>query len=341
MCAIRFHYTAAFLLLLVSQIVFAAVMLAPALISPHDTSLEGAIRIQPAVLNLGRLPLDTRREVHVKVFNRGGRPIQLAKPITTCGCVTAELSAPIIAAAGEADLTLTIATTPEPTDILQHVSLVSAASRTVVAQMKIEGSAGADIWAHPSSIVAELSDLGRTYVEASIRYADGKEPSRIVADTEQVHVDLLPSTAGEQRFQVSIASQIAGKSTLRVFSSDAAIVAPVLEVPVRWRPRPHLRLTPRRLVVEDVERKSPNVEKTLFVAVDRRKGKAELIVTPLVPWLKVVQQRQLNPHFYELRIGLDLTGAPKVVERNMPILAVGLTGLEQSVIHVPGAIANL
>lgn len=78
--------------------------------STPTTSAPPPVRLEPAEVDLGTVPMETKLPVDVKIYNTGDKPLKILSSRANCGCTAVDLADVVIPPGGSVPLNATFDT---------------------------------------------------------------------------------------------------------------------------------------------------------------------------------------------------------------------------------------
>lgn len=279
-----------------------------------------SIRIEPAVIDLGDVAINSEMEWPVRLTNLSARPITFSPPKTSCGCLSHTIDTFIVSPNEERLLQFRFSTPSTPQQFRHTVLFHSPDLHRHYWQVRIKGQAIAKIWAVPVSLNLTLDKDGNG--KGSI-IVEGLVPDLMVSascDSPNVKVKIAMQSPTTRHVRVSVHDATSsGRGVLKVYNKGKKVI---LEVMLRWESRPYFRCKPSVIHVADCD-DCPDVHnQTIIVLADPERSADGIKATSLFPWLDIGSPEQIGDHVVAFEIGIDKKEVPEVFFEN----AITITG---------------
>jgi hypothetical protein len=267
-----------------------------------------------------------RRAVEVRLVNPGWRSIRLAEPTVNCGCVVVAHRGPVtVPARGETTVALKLTAPGRPSITERTLTLQREDNPEATWSVPLRIVVDADMWAESGPAVLEydlpyLPDQLEA-VPVTVRHKPHVRLDRVESSDPQVVVESVCKSDGEMRLtcRPTAPDRPIGEAALRVFAVGGT--APVLEVPIRWRPRSQVRFVPATLMLDGFAALGPRFERRVDLFF--RGEVAEFDVKPLVPWATVRSERT-SASGATIWVGFDGPAMPANFDQ--PLVQVSIPG---------------
>lgn len=164
---------------------------------PVDTT--PVIRVEPEVLDLGEMIVDTAKTGKVKLINISDKPVTIAKAITSCGCTTAGTPKEPIAPGASAEVEISLKPGPKPgVPLSKRVTFQIDGHAPVM--LTVQGKVPAYIVMTPDML--EAPGEGKTNEGEIIVKSVDNTPFRITAVTPPILPDAGTEAAVEHKVHV-------------------------------------------------------------------------------------------------------------------------------------------
>jgi ankyrin repeat protein len=185
--------------------------------APVDTT--PVVKVEPEVLDLGEMVVDTAKTGKVKITNISDKPVTIAKAITSCGCTTAGAPKDPIAPGASAEVEITLKPGPKPgVPLSKRVTFQIDGHAPVM--VTVQGKVPAYITMTPDLL--EAPGEGKTADGAiTLKTVDGTTPFKITSVVPPV----VPDAAGDAKVEHVVhvdwkAWDETGKSIKLTFTTD-------------------------------------------------------------------------------------------------------------------------
>ena len=151
------------------------------------------VKIEPEVLDLGEMVVDTAKSGKVKITNISDKPVTIAKAITSCGCTTAGAPKDPIPPGGSAEVEITLKPGPKPgVPLSKRVTFQIDGHAPMM--VTVQGKVPAYINMMPDML--EAPGEGKTAEGAiTLKSVDGTTPFKITS----VVPPIVPDVSGEAK----------------------------------------------------------------------------------------------------------------------------------------------
>ena len=174
------------------------------------------VKIEPEVLDLGEMVVDTAKTGKVKITNISDKPVTIAKAITSCGCTTAGAPKDPIPPGGSAEVEITLKPGPKPgVPLSKRVTFQIDGHAPMM--VTVQGKVPAYITMTPDML--EAPGEGKTAEGAiTLKSVDGSTPFKITS----VVPPIVPDAAVTRRWSMwSMSTGSSGTRPARRSSSPS------------------------------------------------------------------------------------------------------------------------
>lgn len=153
------------------------------------------VKIEPEVLDLGEMVVDTAKTGKVKITNISDKPVTIAKAITSCGCTTAGAPKDPIPPGGSAEVEITLKPGPKPgVPLSKRVTFQIDGHAPMM--VTVQGKVPAYVTMTPDML--EAPGEGKTAEGAiTLKSVDGTTPFKITS----VVPPIVPDAAGDAKVE--------------------------------------------------------------------------------------------------------------------------------------------
>ncbi|MCE9618930.1 MAG: ankyrin repeat domain-containing protein [Planctomycetes bacterium] len=200
------------------------------------------IKIEPEILDLGEMMVDTAKSGKVKLINISDKPVTITKAVTSCGCTTAGSPKDPIPVGGSAEVEITLKPGPKAGVPLSKRVTFQIDGHTPM-MLTVQGTVPAFITMSPDQL--EAPGEGQTSEGAiTFKCLDGT-PFKITSAVPPIVPDLSPEAKAEQVVHVDWkAWDETGRTIKLTFSTDHPKV-PSLSLLIRRPPTAGTSVEPR------------------------------------------------------------------------------------------------
>jgi hypothetical protein len=195
-----------------------------------------------------------------------------------------------------ASLVVDIQAPEYPQAFRRHVAIQVEAARKQAWVIDVVGRTTATTWAIPSHLIVELDEIGegrpRLYIYSNTR----EQIDRVASNRPDVRIKQCEAGPDFNAYEVMIHAPEAGEADILVYANEKD--EPTLNVPVRWFPRPELRVRPDQLLLDPAR----IVDESVYVITDG--VHEEIEVEPTVPWLSVASCERINDDKSRIRVSI-------------------------------------
>jgi uncharacterized protein DUF1573 len=280
----------------------------------------------PSVVNLGTLKPFEKRAVSIDLKNQSGHRILLRSIETDCGCLVVN-GAPTALEAGEAaSVKVSILGPTAPGEFSKSLVIQSRADGGPIWRIAVRGQVAADVWSEPAQLDMQLESSPTAEAELQLHHVADFKLGRVAAQSANVQIVESQETADGQRLRIRIEANSAtdvASTSLNVFSQDHTD-APVLAIPIRWRPQAVVGYVPQRLDLRQFDREASDGDRfrrVVAVVVPRERRAEEVEVKSLAPWVHVAKQ---DCDGSVLRLEVEFARDEMPTEFQQPILSARL-----------------
>ncbi len=259
---------------------------------------ERSLAFESYVVGLGRVPLDVISSRSISLTNMSHYTLHLAKPRGDCGCISLSLDSEVLPPGKATVLRVSVRAPSTPQKFAKHVTIQCQESKEQSWVLTLTGDAEADVWASPPRIEIEYGGAqqltSRVVIHSNQMLQQVESGSPLIVLEGQV--DAEPSagrftkvvTFRLDQDRMDAGGERRGASFLLVRAKSGS--APVLEVPVQWRPRAPLLFVPSTLEIKSDYGDPIQVNVTVFLR-DRTQPSESVLIQPQVPWLSISDRK--------------------------------------------------